>query len=59
MDPELFPIPAAQQYLGGLGRTTIYELIARGLIRRVNIGRRSFITRQSMDHYIAHLAETR
>ena len=52
----LVPIPGAQAALGGLGRTTIYELAKRGDIVRVNIGRRSFITMASLEEYIDSLS---
>lgn len=53
---KLDPIPDAQEYLGGISRTALYGLIDRGLITRVSIGRRAFITRASMDAYVESLA---
>jgi predicted DNA-binding transcriptional regulator AlpA len=44
-------IPKTQATLGGLSRSAIYELIARGDLVRVKIGRRSFITEQSIADY--------
>lgn len=52
---KLDPIPDAQAYLGGISRTALYGLIDAGFIKRVSIGRRAFITRESMDHYIGTL----
>lgn len=52
---RLDPIPDAQAYLGGISRTLLYELIETGRISRVNIGRRAFITRDSMDRYVSGL----
>lgn len=50
------PVPEAQAYLGGISRTQLYHLIDQGVITRVNIGRRAFITRASMDAYVGRLA---
>ena len=55
-DRKIDPIEAAQEYLGGVSRTTIYALIEAGEIQRVNIGRRAFVTRESMDRYVERLA---
>ena len=52
---KLDPIPDAQEYLGGISRTTLYELAKKGEVTLVNIGRRAFITRASMDAYIESL----
>ncbi|WP_237077237.1 helix-turn-helix domain-containing protein [Mycobacteroides abscessus] len=51
----LLSIPDAQVSLGGIGRTMIYQLIQRGEIVKVNVGRRGFITRKSLDAYIDRL----
>ncbi|WP_426325691.1 helix-turn-helix domain-containing protein [Microbacterium sp. E-13] len=56
---KLDPIPDAQAYLGGISRTTLYELAKRGDVLLVNIGRRAFITRDSMDSYVASLTPGR
>ena len=47
---------AREHYLGGLGRTTLYELIKRGELTQVHIGRRGFITADSLEHYVTRLA---
>lgn len=52
---KLDSIPDAQAYLGGISRTTLYELAKRRDVQLVNIGRRAFITRESMDAYVAQL----
>ena len=49
----------AGEMLGGISRTTLWELAKAGQLTRVNIGRRTFITRESIDAYIARLAETK
>ncbi|SPM27187.1 helix-turn-helix domain-containing protein [Mycobacterium terramassiliense] len=38
--------------LGGISRTTIYDLINQGELVHVNIGRRGFVTAASIDAYI-------
>jgi hypothetical protein len=48
---------AREKWLGGLGRTTVYELIDRGELVKVNIGRRSFITTDSLAAYVDRLSE--
>lgn len=45
----------ARHILGGIGRTTLYERIDSGDLERVNIGRRGFITAESIDAYVASL----
>ncbi len=58
MDMEvkrLLPIPEAREVLGGIGHTTLYELIKRGEIVKVNIGRRGFITSESLAAYMDRL----
>lgn len=53
----LIPIPESQQSLGGVGRTTIWKLIKAGELERVCIGRRSFITAESLEAYVGRLRE--
>ena len=48
----LVPIDQAQSELGGIGRTTLYRLIEEGHLVRANIGRRAFITGDSIAAYI-------
>lgn len=55
--PKLDSIPDAQAYLGGISRTTLYELAKRGDLAVVNIGRRAFVTRASLDHYVDRLSD--
>jgi predicted DNA-binding transcriptional regulator AlpA len=51
----LVPHDEAVTALGGIGRTTLYELIATGHLTKVNIGRRSFVTAKSIDTYVDSL----
>lgn len=46
---------ARDKWLGGLGRTTLYELIKRGELTQVHIGRRGFITAASLERYVERL----
>lgn len=56
MTEKLIPIPEAKEkHLGGIGTTTIYQLIKDGELQKVNIGRRSFITAESIDAYVKKL----
>jgi excisionase family DNA binding protein len=41
-----------QKLLGGLGRTTIYKLIAEGELATVHIGRRMFIPSDAIADFI-------
>lgn len=54
----IIPIPEAQKALGGLGLTKTYELIKRGQLTKVNIGRRSFVTVRSITEYVERLAHS-
>ena len=38
-----------------LGRTTTFELVMRGDIQSVKIGRRRLVIRDGLDHYVAEL----
>lgn len=51
----LMSVPEAQAYLGGLGLTKTYALVNAGEIVKVNIGRRGFITRESLVAYVDRL----
>lgn len=61
MDPEstrlLLPYDEARIALGGIGRTTLWELVNRSEIVRVNVGRRGFITAKSIAAYVDRLSE--
>jgi hypothetical protein len=51
----LIPGPDARRMLGGIGETKYCELINLGELERVNIGRRSFITADSLRAYVERL----
>ncbi len=49
--PAALSIPDSGRYLG-LSRGTIYNLVKRGELRRVKVGRRSLIARQDLDAFL-------
>jgi hypothetical protein len=51
----LVSIDESLSKLGGIGRTTLYQLIGTGELVKVNIGRRSFITAESLHNYVDRL----
>jgi predicted DNA-binding transcriptional regulator AlpA len=53
----LIPIPTACAELGGVSRTTVYDLVNRAELVKVNIGRRGFITGESLAAYVDRLSE--
>jgi hypothetical protein len=53
----LVSIPDTRKALGGIGRTTIYDLINRGELVKVNIGTRGFITAKSLAAYVDRITE--
>lgn len=52
---RIVPIQEARCALGGIGRTTLYELVKQGEIVKVNIGTRGFITAESLAAYLDRL----
>jgi predicted DNA-binding transcriptional regulator AlpA len=54
---RLLPIPEAREILGGIGHTTIYQLIKNGEIIKVNLGRRGFVTSESIEAFLVRLTE--
>lgn len=54
MDRLLHTIPDAQEQLG-IGRSTVYELIASGVIEAVKIGRRTLIAHDELERYVRSL----
>jgi hypothetical protein len=53
----LIPIPEARAQLGGIGHTTIYELVKHRQLVKVNIGRRGFVTAESLAAYVHRLTK--
>jgi excisionase family DNA binding protein len=56
LKPATLPIPAAVAY-SGIGRTLLYELVARGCIRAVKAGRRTLLVTETIDRYLASLPD--
>jgi predicted DNA-binding transcriptional regulator AlpA len=54
-DRLLVPITDTCGRLGGISRTTVYELINRGELVKVNIGARGFVTAESIAAYVGRL----
>ena len=54
---RLVSIPEARHLLGDIGHTTVYELIKRREIIKVNIGRTGFITSESLEAYKDRLSD--
>jgi excisionase family DNA binding protein len=52
--PMLLTVEQAALLLG-LGRTSTYELVMRGLIQSVKIGRRRLVVREGLSSYISEL----
>ncbi|MER3388543.1 MAG: helix-turn-helix domain-containing protein [Microcella sp.] len=52
----LLSIAEGQAYLGGVSRSQLYELKKSDRIRFVKIGRRAFVTRTSLDEYVAQIS---
>lgn len=56
MDGELnrllLPYDEARDKLGGISRTTLWELVNRRELTKVNVGRRGFITAKSVAAYV-------
>ena len=57
-DRLLYPGGQARHLLGGIGTTTYHKLINEDQLERVHIGRRSFITAESLHAYVKRLRET-
>lgn len=52
---KLVPIPEARSALGDIGRSTLYELIDQGELVKVKLGRRAFVTAESLAAYVNRL----
>ncbi|MCV7418807.1 helix-turn-helix domain-containing protein [Mycolicibacterium litorale] len=52
----MVPYEEARIALGGIGRTTMHELVNRNELVRVKIGRRAFITAKSIEDYVDRLS---
>ena len=50
-----YTVEGAGRRLGGIGRTTVYELIAAGKLEAVKLGSRTLITAASIEALLASL----
>ena len=50
---RLLSIPEACEALGGLGRSKVYDLIGRGELRSIVIGRRRMVPAEAVAEFIA------
>lgn len=55
MKPYALTIKDTQRALG-LGRTTLYELLAAGRLRRLKVGRRTLVTVHSIELLVEQAA---
>jgi Helix-turn-helix domain len=53
----LVPIPTACEELGGISRPTLYALVEKRELTKINIGRRGFITGESLAAFVSRRAE--
>jgi hypothetical protein len=53
VDPEAYDSANARQLLGGISRTSLYRLLARGKLSRLPDTRKILVTRASIDRYCA------
>jgi excisionase family DNA binding protein len=54
-DRVLLSIDQARHQLGGISRTTVYELINSGDLERVKLGGRAFIVSESLSKLVDRL----
>ncbi|WP_343577475.1 helix-turn-helix domain-containing protein [Mycobacterium sp.] len=50
--PPLVAIPKVPEFIGGISRSKVYELIDAGELRRIRIGRRAFISGDSIAAFL-------
>jgi excisionase family DNA binding protein len=54
---ELVPTSDVPNYLGHISRVKVYQLIKQGELKKVKIGKRSFVLKSSIDAFIDRLIE--
>ena len=54
---RLVPYDEARYKLGGIGRTRFHTLIDSGLLVRAHLGRRAFVTSESLDALVDSLSQ--
>ena len=53
--PLLHDIATVQKLLGGVSRSTVYELFASGQLKSVKVGKRRFVTNDEALRYVGSL----
>jgi predicted DNA-binding transcriptional regulator AlpA len=53
----IVPVDDVPDKLGGISRSQVFKLMKEGHLQRIKIGRRSFVTTESIDGYIHELIE--
>jgi excisionase family DNA binding protein len=59
LDALLHPVDDAMRVLGGISRTTLWQLTKSGELQSVKIGSRVFITDASVRDYVERLSTTK
>jgi hypothetical protein len=54
---QLYPLPEAQERLGGVSRVMLYRLANEGRLKMLKIGRRTFVSATEIDRFVASLAK--
>ena len=52
--PRLLSIPQTCRLIG-VGRSSLYQMMASGQVRSVKIGRRRLVPREAIDEFVANL----
>lgn len=52
---RILSVEKSCEYLGGISKVSLYNRVNEGDIQLIKIGRRSFITLESMDAYLDRL----
>lgn len=56
-EPLLYAGDDARRLLGNIGKTTYFQLIADGKLKRVKIGAKTLVTAESIKTYVAGLTD--
>jgi hypothetical protein len=54
---QLLDVGETKLFLGGIGRTKLYELVHSGELSPVHIGRRTFFRQGDLEAFVAGLGE--
>jgi hypothetical protein len=53
--PPLVALPEVPGYLGDISRSKVYELVSAGELTRVHIGRRAFVSGESITAFLSRV----